>query len=208
LEQDVRFWDNSEAVRRRILAVHEAPAELVLFCEYVPRNLLSWLSERLSGSAQESAEAIAFVERSLWPTIDFMNVRGLLHFDTHFENIQTDGHRLYVGDFGLAVDDGFELTADERAFVDRHQSYDNGRAAVGYMHAIVSRLEGEENWKDKLRRCLESGIAPLAPAAAEVVRRLGPGTLAFLEFSRKLREETKHAIYPDDEIGRLLKPGR
>jgi hypothetical protein len=208
LEQNVRFWDNSEAVRRRILAVHDAPAELVLFCEYVPQNLLKWLSDRLSGSAQETAEAIAFVERTLWPTIDFMNARGLRHFDTHFENIQTDGNRLYVGDLGLALDEGFELTAEERAFIDKHQSYDCGRAAVGYMHAIVARLAGEENWDEKLRRCLESGMASLVPTAAQAVRRFGPGTIAFLEFARKLREETKHAIYPDDEIGRLLNPGR
>jgi len=35
--------------------------------------------------------AIAFVDAHLAPTIDFMNARGLTHFDTHFENIVTDG---------------------------------------------------------------------------------------------------------------------
>jgi hypothetical protein len=35
-----------------------------------------------------------------------LNGRGLTHFDTLFENIVTDGRRLYFSDFGLALSSG------------------------------------------------------------------------------------------------------
>lgn len=42
-----------------------------------------------------------------------MNTRGLLHFDAHFENILTDGQRLFFADYGLAISSRFELSRDE-----------------------------------------------------------------------------------------------
>ncbi|MFE3544320.1 hypothetical protein ACFXK0_15260 [Nocardia sp. NPDC059177] len=56
-----------------------------------------------------------------------MNSRGLLHLDTHFENILTDGSRLYFGDYGLALSADFDLSPSEAAFLDRNQTYDRGR---------------------------------------------------------------------------------
>jgi tRNA A-37 threonylcarbamoyl transferase component Bud32 len=31
-----------------------------------------------------------------------MNSNGLMHFDAHFQNILTDGQRLYLADLGLS----------------------------------------------------------------------------------------------------------
>ena len=46
-----------------------------------------------------------------------MRDRGLIHFDAHFDNILTDGHRLYFSDFGLAVSSRFELADDVANFL-------------------------------------------------------------------------------------------
>ncbi|MFF8401556.1 hypothetical protein ACF06P_07965 [Streptomyces sp. NPDC015684] len=48
--------------------------------------------------------------------------QGLLHFDAHFENILTDGRRLFFADYGLAISSRFELDKDEADFFDRHHT--------------------------------------------------------------------------------------
>ena len=50
------------------------------------------------------------VEKELEAGTSFMNARGLLHFDAHFQNILTDGERLYFADYGLAISSRFDLS--------------------------------------------------------------------------------------------------
>jgi hypothetical protein len=196
LEGDVDFWIESAAVRARLEAIHDATAHVVLFCEYIPQNLLEWLSEQVHTSEEAAETAIAFIDAHLAPTIDFMNARGLTHFDTHFENISTDGRRFCFGDFGLALSLDFELTEDEVEFVARHRRYDHGRAAVGYVHCLSAAFFGSDQWKENLGAFLKTGQPPVPPAVAAAIRRQAPLALAFLEFSRQLREEDKQTQYP------------
>jgi hypothetical protein len=95
VERAVAYWGGGTQVRRRLEAGDEA-----------------------------ADRACAMVKRELEPGISFMNARGLLHFDAHFENILTDGRRLYFTDYGLAISSGFELSEDESEFFARHESYD------------------------------------------------------------------------------------
>jgi len=196
LEGDVDFWSESAAVRARLDAIHDATAHVVLCCEYIPQNLLEWLSEQVHASEEAAETAVAFVNAHLAPTIDFMNARGLTHFDTHFENITTDGRRFCFGDFGLALSLDFELTKDEVEFVARHRRYDHGRAAVGYVHCLSTAFFGRDRWKENLRAFLETAQPPVPPAVSAAIRRQAPLALAFLEFSRQLREEDKQTPYP------------
>jgi hypothetical protein len=186
----------SAAVRARLEAIHEATAHVVLFCEYIPQNLLEWLREQVHASEEAAETAIAFVDAQLAPTIDFMNARGLTHFDTHFENITTDGRRFCIGDFGLALSLDFELAEDEVEFVARHRRYDHGRAAVGYVHCLSVAFLGRDQWKENLHAFLKTALPPVPPAVAAAIRRQAPLALAFLEFSRQLREEDKQTPYP------------
>ena len=195
LEGDVDFWIESAAVRARLEAIHAATAHVVLFCEYIPQNLLEWLTEQVHASEEAAETAIAFVDAHLAPTIDFMNARGLTHFDTHFENITTDGRRFCFGDFGLALSLDFELGEDEVEFVARHRQYDHGRAAVGYVHCLSAAFFGRDQWKENLRSFLKTAQPPVPPAVAAAIRRQAPRALAFLEFSRQLREEDKQTRY-------------
>lgn len=196
LEGDVDFWIESAAVRARLEAINDASAHLALFCEYLPKNLLEWLTEQVRASAGAAETAIAFVDARLAPTIDFMNARGLTHFDTHFENIVTDGQRFCFGDFGLALSSDFELTDDEVAFLARHRRYDHGRAAVGYAHCLSTAFFGKNQWKENLRTFMKTAEPSVPAAVAAALQQQAPLALAFLEFSRQLREENKQTPYP------------
>lgn len=81
-----------------------------------------WLGTQVEAGDQAANRACAMAERELAAGISFMNSRGLLHFDAHFENILTDGQRLYFADYGLALSSGFELSPDEAGFFDRHRT--------------------------------------------------------------------------------------
>jgi hypothetical protein len=196
LEGNVDFWLESVAVRARLEAINDASAHLVLFCEYLPKNLLEWLTEQLRAGADAAETAIAFVDAHLASTIDFMNARGFTHFDTHFENIVTDGQRFCLGDFGLALSSDFELTEHEVAFLARHRRYDHGRAAVGYAHCLSAAFFGKDQWKENLRTFMKTGQPSVPPAVAAAIQQQAPLALAFLEFSRQLREENKQTPYP------------
>lgn len=191
IEEELGIWGDAPAVRARLAAIRNATADLVLFSEWVAQNLLRWLSARLVDDADA---AVDFVDAHLGPTIAFMNARGLTHFDTHFENILTDGERLYFSDFGLALSSRFELTHDETEFLARHRSYDDGRAAVSYVHCVGSAFFGPDGWK----RIFEATERrpPLPNAAAEVLRRHGARARAQLEFSQRLREAPYDTPYP------------
>lgn len=204
LNRDVAFWDNSSAVRQRLEAVYEASASLVLFCEYIPQNLLVWLNVQFKAGEAEAAAAIALVETHLGATIDFMNTRGFIHFDAHFENIMTDGRQLYFTDFGLATSTAFALSDAEMTFLTQHRGYDLGRAAVGFMHAISSSYLGSGPWKDQLREYLHTSSPTVPPVVADAVRKWAPVALGFLEFTRKLLSESKHTEFPTATIERLV----
>lgn len=204
LEFKVRFWDNSPAVRAKLEATQGASAHLVLFSEYIPQNLLEWLSAQLGKDTSTAEAAISFVEKHLGPTINFMQSKGFTHFDPHFENIMTDGKRLYFSDFGLALSTEFTLTEVERHFLAEHPTYDHARSAVGYMHCLSTALLGTYDWKDQLRKYLKAGVPQVAPQAAAALTKYAPLALTLLEFSRQFREESKQAAYPAEQFKRLL----
>jgi hypothetical protein len=193
---DVGFWLESPNVRARLDAINAATAQLVFFVEYLPQNLLEWLTDQLRAGPDAAARGIDFVDAHLAPTIDFMHAHGLVHFDTHFENIVTDGERFCVGDFGLALSTDFDLTENEVAFQARHHRYDHGRAALGYAHCLSAACLGPGQWKDNLRTFMKTGQPSVPSAVAAALQRQAPLALGFLEFSRQLREEDKQTPYP------------
>lgn len=187
LDGDVDFWLDFPAVRARLEAIADAESQIVLFTEYIPQNLQTWLNGQLALSAESAAAAIAFVDEHLTKTINFMNTRGLVHFDAHFENILTDGERLYFADFGLALSSEFALTPEELEFLERNQNYDFDRAAISYTHSIISAFLGRDRWKEKLRE--QSATPTLPTPIAAALQRQAPRALALLDFVAALREK-------------------
>jgi hypothetical protein len=191
LEGVVGYWDHSEAVRARLEAIAAATASIVLFLEHVPQTLHTWMGSRLSAESPPDAasEAAMFGLYDQWrDAASFINERGMLHFDLHQHNVLTDGERLYVGDFGLAVCADFDLSPAERAFFDLHRLYDRcyvARAAVEWLAP-------------------EADPPLLTPALSALVERCAPVAGILQSFFKALRDESKTAPYPATELEAAL----
>ena len=209
VESVVAFWDGRPEVRHRLEALREAPASLVLFLEYVPQTLHSWLTEQLRGGDEAADRAVRMVERELIGGIAFMNARGLLHFDAHFENILTDGHRLYFADYGLALSSDFDLTAAEAEFFDLHRDYDRAYALGYLVNWLLSALHGYPRAeREALIRALAEGAEPppAPPAARSALTRHARLASVISDFLGRIQYDSRAAPYPSDAISGLL-PG-
>ena len=102
LNSFVERWGQSKQVRQYVIDRASANHELMLFLEYIPHVLASWLPKN-PGQLQK-------VLQQLWMSDSFLRQKGIVHFDAHFHNILTDGDSIYLTDFGLAVDKHFALS--------------------------------------------------------------------------------------------------
>jgi len=203
----VAHWEGSAAVRARLTAINEASAAVVLFMEYIPETVDSWLSGRTAAGDPGAASAYTMVDLALRAGVDFMESQGLQHFDAHFRNLLTDGRRVYFADFGLAVHAGFELSAAESAFLSRHRSYDRCYTATHLTQWLVSNLLGIpwEDCHDYLRDHVDGlGGAELPESAARMIARHAPVAAVLGIFFKDLRNVSKHVPYPAEELGKAL----
>ena len=199
VEGVVAYWGGGSQVRRRVEELRDASASIALFLEYIPQNVHQWLGEQIDASGEAADRACAMVERNLQAGISFMNARGLLHFDAHFQNILTDGRRLYFADYGLAVSARFELSKDESAFFERHQDYDRCYAAMYMSQWLVTALfgSGREEREARLRAYARGEVPAGVPeAAAAILARDAPVAVVMTDFFRKLQHESRQTPYP------------
>lgn len=149
LEDYVKYWGNSGNAGNYVLDRANANYELVLFLEYIPHVLETWLREN-PNKLQKSLD-------ELRTTIDFLRTKGIIHFDAHFHNILTDGEQTYLTDFGLVLDKSFALTKDEESFFDQNTYYDYGEVLRNLGHLIRPSYDScSEN--DKRRIMEKYGI--------------------------------------------------
>ena len=125
----VAYWGNSENIGNYVLARANADYELVLFLEYIPHVLETWLL----GNPDKLQKPL----NDLRTTISFLRTKGLIHFDSHFHNILTDGDRTYLTDFGLVLDESFTLTKEEKSFFGQHIFYDYGEVLWCFGNLIL-----------------------------------------------------------------------
>ncbi len=210
VERAVAYWGGGSQVRHRIEALQQSSASVALFLEYIPQNLNQWLGGQLAAGDEAADRACAMVERGLTAGTSFMNSRGLLHFDAHFENILTDGRRLYFADYGLALSSRFELSREEAEFFDSHQTYDRCYTASYLVHWLVTALYGydREDRYALVRACAEgkhpAGIPGVVPKeAASIIRRHAPLALVMWDFIDELRYRSRSTPYPLEEIRRI-----
>ncbi|MFE7131692.1 protein kinase family protein [Streptomyces sp. NPDC057638] len=204
----VAYWGGGAGVRERIEGVRDSTASLALFLEYLPYDLHTWLTERTGAGTAGADGAYALVERELAAAAAFMRERGLIHFDAHFGNLLTDGHRLYVADFGLALSSRFDLSPAERSFFAHHATYDRSYTAGYLVNWLVTTVYGHQRAeREALIRACAAG-APLPegtpPGAASIITRHAPLTAVVTDFHMRLMEQSRETAYPAEEIGRLL----
>ena len=206
VERAVAYWGGGPEVRRRIEALAQSSASLMLFLEYVPQNLHDWLGAQIGAGDEAAERACAMVDRELEAGVSFMNARGLLHFDAHFENILTDGRRLFFADYGLAISSRFELAQDEADFFRRHQ----------HLRPLLQRhasgeLAGRRPVRVRTGRTqgvcarLRSGESPgeIPAAVAAVLTRHAPVAAVMADFYRQFQQESRAASYPLEAIRQI-----
>lgn len=204
IEQYCQYWENSRTIRKRIEDLNKAPAYIALFLEYIPSNLHEWLSAQIARGDDTAVLAVAFVDKHLNATNKYINSHGLMHFDAHFKNILTDGERLYLSNFGLALSSKFDLSTAETDFLKHHQSYDKACAALNLLHCIITSLFGKDEWDIRRREYLAGELGNVAPAIAAIIKRYAPIALVMDGFFQKLQKESKSTAYPAIQLKKLL----
>jgi hypothetical protein len=209
----VAYWEGSDAVRRRLLELAGATATVTLFSEHLPADLDGWLADRAREGDAALTAALDLVVPQLHGILAWLDRHGWLHMDAHFENLLTDGHRLYLTDFALALLPGFDLSAAERAFAADHATYDASYVLTHLATWLVRTLTDAS--PEQLGRMLADAARGTRPpgmpaAAAELVVRYAPVAAVVRPFYRRLRTETRAAVYPARSVREALEtlPGR
>lgn len=166
----LKVWGDSPAIKWRYTSAAQATSSLALFLECFPQTLGRWLQDAL-GRWERPLERITALEAVLLEQLTFIHSRGVLHMDAHFDNILTDGQRLFWSDFGLSLSRDFRLGADERRFFEGHGDFDRCTIINSLVHAIVSHYDGREDWRTTLRELSEGGdVSGDSPCVPDDVR--------------------------------------
>ncbi|MCG6138862.1 MAG: hypothetical protein MET45_30460, partial [Nostoc sp. LLA-1] len=129
----VEYWGNNASIDNYVLDRANANYELILFLEYIPHVLATWLQEK-PYKLQKSLDELHMI-------ITFLRTKEIIHFDAHFYNILTDGQQIYLTDFGLVLDKSFSLTKEEESFFQQNQFYDYGEILRNLGHLIRSSYD-------------------------------------------------------------------
>lgn len=194
----VAHWEGSEAVRRRLEAIGGSSASLVLFLEHVPHMLAAWLDEH--------PDALSWVERDLLRITTFMSSRGLVHFDAHFGNLLTDGSRVHLADFGLALSSRFELTPDETAFLTDHLVYDRCYVPTHLLrHHLLDPVRGDVD-RETFLRDWSTGSRPagVPPETAAFLDRHARTATVLDDFHHCLLHRGKRTPFPAADLRATL----
>ncbi|MGI5425117.1 protein kinase family protein [Streptomyces sp. CA-179760] len=206
VEKVVAYWGGSAGVRRRVEALRQSSASVALFLEYIPQTLHAWLTAQVRAGDETLDRACALVERELAVGTSFMNSRGLLHFDAHFENILTDGRRLYFADYGLALSNRFDLSRAEVDFFDRHSTYDRCYTASWLVNWLITALySGDWEKRGALIQAWAGGRQPTGapPGTAEILSRHAPVAAVMTDFYRRVQGVSRTTPYPGERLRRL-----
>ncbi|WP_329027987.1 protein kinase family protein [Streptomyces sp. NBC_01423] len=210
VDRAVAYWGGGSAVRGRIEGLRDSTASLVLFLEYIPDNLHDWLDVRIGAGGDAAERACAMVEDELRAGIAFMNAHGLLHFDAHFQNILTDGQRLYFADYGLAISSRFDLSPDEAAFVGEHGAYDECYAVNHLVNWLAVALYGHPpaDRRAFVDACAQGTPPEGIPASiAALLLRHAPVAAAMGGYYRAFQRESRTVPHPLGTIGPVAWPG-
>jgi hypothetical protein len=206
VERAVAYWGGGPEMRSRLEALRQSSASIMLFLEYIPHNLHDWLGAQVGAGDEAAERACAMVDSELKAGTSFMNARGLLHFDAHFENILTDGRRLFFADYGLAISSRFELAQDESDFFAHHRTYDRCYTVTHLVNWLAVALYGLEPDERRafVRTCAEGKPPKGVPAAvAEVLARHAPVAAVMGDFYRRFQQTSRTVPYPLEAICRI-----
>lgn len=208
IDRAVRFWGASRAVETRLRPLAESRTAVALFLEHIPFVLRRWLTDQLTAGSAQAQTAVMLVDQQLLRAVAYMRSQGMSHFDAHFDNVLTDGHRMYLSDFGLATSRHFQLDSTERDFAALTSDHDLAYCATALVNTIASTLlgfAGPDERNDYVRHCSYSGrAADLTGALADTVVRYATLATIVNDFYWQLYEGELTAEYPAAAIAAAI----
>jgi tRNA A-37 threonylcarbamoyl transferase component Bud32 len=213
VEGMVSYWGGAESMGVRLRALADATASIVIFLEYLPWNLSAWLGQQLAAGPAAMESACAMVERGLTVDIPKMNSLGLMHGDAHFDNILTDGHRLYFADLGLATSERFALTPDELSYLRHNASLDRAYVLAKWVNWLIKAFAPTaSSLQERMAlvravaqaQAVHQRIPELPSDVAAIIHRHAPIASLVNDFYVKLHSERRSAHYPRDDIEAVL----
>lgn len=172
----------------------DASKSLVLFLEYVPETLGTWV--RRSLTAGTGPDVFADVINQIIEATAWMKTQGFLHFDVHPGNILVQEGRLLFTDFGLALYREFDLTPEEKASMVTHEAYDPDTALMHLFHWVLFEL-GYISGPQRLGLLRAAAADPATPALDPI--RLALGVSADL-----IAQHASVAVYITEMFGVLM----
>ncbi|MFN4149676.1 MAG: hypothetical protein ACK4IX_01935, partial [Candidatus Sericytochromatia bacterium] len=148
----IERWNNDKNISEYIISRKKAKYEIVLFLEYIPFVISTWLNKNTN-------KVNSLVEQ-ITKTIDFLIKKEIIHFDIHNGNIVTDGDKFYLTDFGLTLDRNFDLSKKEKEFFDNNSHYDYAEFFGALGAKFYSKYESKIN-KNKNISNLDDSIDKL-----------------------------------------------
>lgn len=217
----LKGWNSSKAVEKFLVQRSKSKHQLLLFIEHIPYQVASWLPNNLRKLDGMFSQVLR--------TIDLMSASGMIHFDAHAQNWLTDGETFYLTDFGLVLDESFDLSENESDFFRRHQYYDYAQAihtisngvALSFFslppekqQVLTEALDLDLNdWRQFSHRLAVNGLS----LHQERKLKLSATIVRFLEKYQKIIDTQseffvdiagnlkKNTVYPRGKIKRYLK---
>jgi hypothetical protein len=193
-ERYVDYWRGNAAIGRYMAARDAATHEVWVLLEHVPMTGGPWLFEH-----QDRVDDLL---TAAFENVDRLAERGIVHFDSHLNNVVTDGTRFLLTDFGLVMADDFELSAAERRFLDRHRHYDRGIVAASLGQLLMGHL-GQKTAKE-LARTLDDPPAEIGPELRAACERYRAPMLYMVDHFARMMRPTKRSRYDDAELAALF----
>lgn len=145
-EEYIKRWPPEPEIRNLFESKLSAKYELVVFIEHLESDLDTWLHSQFDHASTCIEKSCQIILNQLLSITKFTTSQNLLHFDLHFKNIMTDGHSLYLADFGLAISPSFSLSPTEKEFYSRHLNYDKIYSISFFVEWILAKYNGFGNW--------------------------------------------------------------
>jgi hypothetical protein len=223
LQAHARAWNNSKRIEAFVHERSTASHELLLFLEFVPYTLSHWLRSHL--------DRTSWAVREMGAILNFLRAQGIVHFDCHHRNVLTDGERLYLSDFGQALDEAFELDSAEADLKKRSLHYDAGEFAANLpFYAVSVYRELSERGRaraaqacgtddpasldrptllallqEQLEHLVERGLLELPADYVEVTVQFREASRLMDQFfMRMMRSRRKNILLDDQRLGALL----
>ena len=181
-------------IRERLLALRKSTSQIAIFTEHFPKTLSEWMLEKIQSDRASAHTEVSIVVDQSRQAFEFMRNSNFVHFDAHLDNILTDGTQLYFADFGLAVHKSFDLSEDERKFMNDHAYYDPARFASSLVHMLCRAIPGVEGWRQKLEEPVRHTNS-LPPAAIAALQSYAPMAKYMADFAKTLINTNRQVAF-------------